>query len=259
MPKFNANLTMLYQELDFMDRFEAAAKAGYKGVEFLFPYAFDKNQLADKLETHRLEQVLHDLPAGDWAGGDRRSNALRPEQVGEFQDAVGQGIEYATTLGCRMLCCLVGTTPEDLPQDQVRATLVENLRFAAGAMEKEGIKLLVEPLNHQDIPGFHLVHTRDTLDVLDEVNHPNIWLQYDIYHMQIMEGNLAATIRENLPRIAHMQLADVPGRHEPGSGEINYANLFRFIDEAGYDGWIGCEYNPQGGTEEGMGWIAPYL
>lgn len=259
MPKFNANLTMLYPELDFLERFEAAAKAGFRGVEYLFPYAYDKNQLADKLETHRLEQVLHNLPAGDWAGGDRRSNALRPEQIGEFQEAVGQGIEYAKTLGCRMLNCLVGVTPDDLPEHMVRDTLVENLRFAAEAMEKEGIKLLVEPLNHQDIPGFHLVHTRDTLDVLDEVNHPNIWLQYDIYHMQIMEGNLSSTVREVLSRIAHMQLADVPGRHEPGTGEINYPNLFRFIDEAGYDGWIGCEYNPKGDTQEGLSWIAPYL
>ena len=259
MPKFNANLTMLYPDLDFLDRFQAAAKAGFKGVEYLFPYAYDKNQLAEKLELHRLEQVLHNLPAGDWAGGDRRSNALRPEQKGEFQDAVGMGIDYAGALGCRMLNCLVGVTPEDLPVDKVRETLVANLRFAAEALQKEGIKLLVEPLNHQDIPGFHLVHSQDTLEIFDSVDHPNIWLQYDIYHMQIMEGNLTRTIRDNLPRIAHMQLADNPGRNEPGTGEINYPNLFRFIDEAGYDGWIGCEYNPQGDTQEGLGWIAPYL
>ena len=259
MPRFNANLTLLYNEVDFLDRFAAAAEAGFKGVEYLFPYAFDKEVLAEKLRTHGLEQVLHDLPAGDWEGGDRRSNALRPEQVGEFQDAVGLGIEYAKTLGCGMLCCLVGTTPEDIPEERVRATLVENLRFAAKALEKEDIRLLVEPLNHQDIPGFHLVHSRDTLEILDEVDHPNIWLQYDIYHMQIMEGNLTRTIRDNLSRIAHMQLADNPGRNEPGTGEINYSNLFRFIDESGYDGWIGCEYKPAGDTRQGMGWIEPYL
>ncbi|MCZ6474134.1 MAG: hydroxypyruvate isomerase [SAR324 cluster bacterium] len=259
MPRFNANLTMLYNEVDFLERFAAAARDGFKGVEYLFPYPYEMNVLVEHLQAHNLNQVLHNLPAGDWAGGDRRSNALRPEQVGEFQDAVGQGIDYAKALGCKMLNCLVGNTPEDLPAQQVRTTLVENLRFAAEAMHTEGIQLLVEPLNHQDIPGFHLVHTQDTLDVLDEVNHPNIWLQYDIYHMQIMEGNLTHTIRENLPRIAHMQLADNPGRNEPGTGEINYSNLFRFIDETGYDGWIGCEYKPAGRTEDGLGWVKPYL
>jgi len=155
--------------------------------------------------------------------------------------------------------CLVGLTPNDVPAQKVRKTLVDNLRFAATAMEKEGIRLLVEPLNDRDIPGFYLVHTQDALQLLEEVNHANLFLQYDIYHMQIMEGNLTRTILDNLPRIAHVQLADNPGRHEPGTGEINFPNLLRFIDEAGYDGWIGCEYRPAGVTEDGLGWLKPYL
>ena len=179
--------------------------------------------------------------------------------MGEFQEGVGQAIEYAKALNCRQLNCLVGKTPQGLSQDKIEGTLVDNLKFAAGALEEEGIRLLVEPLNSQDIPGFHIVHSADALRIFEMVNHDNVWLQYDIYHMQIMEGNLTKTVRENIDRIAHMQLADNPGRNEPGTGEINYTNLFRFIDEAGYDGWIGCEYRPAGVTEEGLGWIEPYL
>jgi hydroxypyruvate isomerase len=258
MPKFNANLTMLYNEVDFLERFAAAARAGFKGVEYLFPYPFDKEVLVEQLGAHGLTQVLHNLPAGDWDAGDR-GVAVFPERVGEFQDGVGLAIEYAKALDCPLVNCLVGLKPEGVPEDKIRATLVDNLRFAAAALEQEGIRLLVEPLNHQDMPGFYLVHTADALRIFDEVGHPNIRLQYDIYHMQIMEGNLTHTIRENLSRIAHLQLADNPGRNEPGTGEINYPNLCRFIDESGYDGWIGCEYKPAGRTEDGLGWIAPYL
>ena len=258
MPKFNANLTMLYNEVEFLERFAAAAASGFSGVEYLFPYPFKKEVLAEHLQAHDLTQVLHNLPAGDWDAGDR-GVAVHPGRVGEFQDGVGLGIEYAQALGCRQLNCLVGLTPEGVAADKVRAALVENLRFAASELDQAGIRLLVEPLNRQDMPGFHLVHTSDALSLFEEVDHANVWLQYDIYHMQIMEGNLTRTIRDNLPRIAHMQLADNPGRNEPGTGEINYPNLLRFIDESGYDGWIGCEYKPAGRTEEGLGWIKPYL
>jgi len=258
MLKFSANLTMMFNEVDFLGRFERAHRAGFKGVEFLFPYAWEKERLAEKLEKHGLEQVLHNLLAGDWAGGERGITCL-PGRVEEFQESVGLAIEYAKALRCPRLNCLIGITPKEVPPEKVRQTLVNNLRFAAAALEKEGISLLVEPLNDQDIPGFYLVHTRDTLQLLEEVNHANLWLQYDIYHMQIMEGNLTKTIRDNLTRIAHIQLGDNPGRHEPGTGEINFPNLFRFIDEAGYDGWIGCEYKPAGITEDGLGWVKPYL
>ncbi|MDH4249032.1 MAG: hydroxypyruvate isomerase [Deltaproteobacteria bacterium] len=258
MPKFNANLTMLYNEVDFLQRFGKAAAAGFKGVEYLFPFAYPAAQLAEELKKHKLEQVLHNLPAGNWDKGER-GIAVLPDRVGEFQEGVGRAIEYAKTLGCKQLNCLVGLTPKNVAADLVHKTLVENLRFAAKALDKEGIRLLVEPLNSQDVPGFHLVHTKDALKVFDEVGHANLWLQYDIYHMQIMEGNLTRAIRDNLKRIAHLQLADNPGRNEPGTGEIHYPNLFRFIDEAGYKGWIGCEYKPAKGTDEGLGWVKPYL
>ncbi len=258
MLKFSANLTMLFKEVDFLNRFERASIAGFKGIEFLLPYEWKAAELAERLDKHGLEQVLFNLPAGDWAGGERGIACL-PGREGEFQEGVGLAINYAKALRCSRLNCLVGITPKEAPPEKVRQTLVDNLRFAATALGKENITLLIEPLNSQDIPGFYLVHTRDSLQLMKEVGHPNIRLQYDIYHMQIMEGNLTKTILDNLPLIAHIQLGDNPGRHEPGTGEINFPNLFRFIDEAGYDGWIGCEYNPAGVTEDGLGWVKPYL
>lgn len=258
MLKFSANLTMMFNEVDFLGRFERASKAGFKGVEFLFPYEWERQELAEKLDKHGLEQVLYNLPAGNWSAGERGIACL-PRRVGEFQEGVGLAIEYAKALRCPRLNCIAGITPKDVPAEKVRQTMVDNLRFAATALEKEGIRLLVEPLNNQDIPEFYLVHTQDALRLLAEVNHPNLWLQYDIYHMQIMEGNLTRTILDNLARIAHIQLGDNPGRHEPGTGEINFTNLLRSIDEAGYDGWIGCEYKPAGVTEDGLEWVRPYL
>jgi len=230
MPKFSANLTMLFNEVDFLSRFEQAAEAGFKGVEYLFPYGWSKEQLVNALGKHGLEQVLHNLPAGDWQAGERGIACL-PGREGEFQEGVGTAIEYAKALKCHRLNCLVGKVPEGVPLQKVRQTLVNNLQFAATALEKENIRLLIEPLNSQDIPGFYLVHTQDALQLFKEVDRPNLWLQYDIYHMQVMEGNLTKTIRNNLSQIMHLQIADNPGRHEPGTGEINYTNLFRLIDE----------------------------
>jgi hydroxypyruvate isomerase len=258
MPRFSANLTMLFNEVDFLNRFERAAKAGFKGVEYLFPYGWSKEQLVNELGRHGLQQVLHNLPAGDWQAGERGIACL-PGREGEFQDGVGKAIEYAKALKCPRLNCLVGKTPQGLSMEKIRQTLVNNLRFAAAAIEKEEIRFLIESLNDRDVPGFYLVHTWEALQLMKEVNHPNLWLQYDIYHMQIMEGNLTKTIQENLGRITHIQVADIPGRHEPGTGEINFINLFRSIDEMGYDGWIGCEYTPAGKTEDGLQWIQPYL
>jgi hydroxypyruvate isomerase len=254
MPQFCANLTMLFNEVEFLDRFEKAGGAGFKGVEYLFPYAWGKEQLAEKLGTHGLTQVLHNLPAGDWNAGERGIACL-PGREAEFQDGVGRAIEYAKALKCSQLNCLAGLTPQNAPAEKVRQTLVANLRFAASALAKEGIRLLVEALNDKDIPGFYLVRTADVLALIQEVGHPNIGIQYDVYHMQIMEGNLTQTIRANLDRIAHIQIADNPGRNEPGTGEINFANLFKAIDAAGYRGWIGCEYKPAGKTEDGLKWL----
>ena len=258
MPKFDANLTMLFTDVDFLDRFERAAQAGFKGVEFLFPYQWGKEELAEKLDKYGLETVLHNLPVGDFAAGERGIACL-PGREGEFQEGVRLAIEYAKALRCPRLNCLVGLTPKETPDEKVRQTVVNNLRFAATALEKEGILLLVEALNKYDFPGFYLTSTQDVLRLFAEVNHANLRLQYDIYHMQVMEGNLTRTILDNIGRIGHIQLADNPGRHEPGTGEINFTNLFQFIDEAGYNGWIGCEYKPTGVTEDGLEWIKPYL
>ena len=257
MPKFAANLSMMFTEIDFLDRFDAAAKAGFKGVEYLFPYDFDKDALAEKLSANGLTQVLHNLPAGDWAAGER-GIGCHPDRVGEFQDGVGRAIDYATTLGCRQINCLAGKAPEGVATEKARETLVGNLKFAAEKLGEAGIKLLLEAINTRDIPGFFVSGTEQSLAILDDVGSDNIAYQYDIYHMQRMEGELANTIQAHLPRIAHLQLADNPGRHEPGTGEINYGFLFGFLDDIGYTGWIGCEYVPAGATEDGLGWFAPY-
>jgi len=258
MPKFAANLTMLFNEVDFLDRFAVAAKAGFRGVEYLFPYAYDKNQLAEKLKTLKLTQVLHNLAAGDWGAGDR-GNACQPARVGEFQDGVGRAIEYATALGCRQLNCLAGIAPAGVAPDALRKTFVENLRFAAVKLKGAGIKLLIEPINTFDIPGFYLCHTTQALEIMNDVGSDNLFLQYDVYHMQRMEGELAANLKKNLSRIAHIQIADNPGRNEPGTGEINYPFLFKHIDQIGYTGWIGCEYKPAATTVASLGWAATYL
>jgi hydroxypyruvate isomerase len=257
MPKFAANLTMMFNEVDFMDRFKAASECGFGGVEYLFPYDFPADDLAEQLNKHQLVQVLHNLPAGDWAAGER-GIACHPERVGEFQDGVGRAIEYATALGCTQINCLAGITPAATTAAQARETLVGNLRFAAEKLGDVGIKLLAEPINTRDIPGFFLHNTDQALELFDAVASDNLYLQYDVYHMQIMEGDLAPTIEAHLKRIAHMQLADNPGRHEPGTGEINYGFLFDFIDALGYQGWIGCEYKPKGETRAGLGWLQEY-
>ena len=254
MPQFAANLTMLFNEQPFMDRFAAASKAGFKAVEYLFPYAFDKTALAKALCDNGLQQVLHNLPAGDWDAGER-GIACHPDRLQEFRDGVGRAIEYAQALGCPQLNCLAGKLPAGVNREQAHATLVTNLKFAAEQLKTAGIKLLIEPINHFDIPGFFLTRTDQAAAVLDEVDSDNLYIQYDIYHAQRMEGELAATMQKYLPRIAHIQLADNPGRFEPGTGEINYAWLFKHIDAIGYRGWIGCEYKPKTSTTEGLGWI----
>ena len=254
MPKFAANLTMLFNEVPFLDRFERAAKAGFKAVEFLFPYPFPAAEIKSRLQANGLQLVLHNLPAGNWDGGERGIACL-PDRVGEFRDGVARAIEYGTALGAPQLNCLAGKAPAGVADASLRETFVGNLRYAAGELKKAGLKLLMEPINTYDIPGFYLNRTRQALDILRDVGSDNLYLQYDIYHMQRMEGELAATIRANLPKIAHLQLADNPGRNEPGTGEIHYGNVFKALDRMGYAGWIGCEYKPATTTEAGLGWL----
>jgi len=257
MPKFTANLSMLFTEVDFLARLAAAARCGFTAVEYLFPYAYPKEQLAETLRKHSLTQVLYNLPAGNWERGER-GIACHADRAGEFQEGVGRAIEYARALDCRLINCLAGIGPESMTLNRSREVLVSNLKWAAPRLGEHGIKLLIEPINTYDIPGFFLTTSAQALEIMRDVNDPNLYLQYDIYHMQMMEGNLADTIRKNLARIAHIQVADVPGRHEPGTGEINYAFLFQHLDKIGYQGWVGCEYKPLAKTEDGLGWLAPY-
>ena len=257
MPKFSANLTMLFTEVDFLDRFAKAATNDFTAVEYMFPYDWPAQQLQEKLRQHNLEQVLFNLPVDGWAAGER-GIACIPGREEEFQENVGRALDYAKVLECPRLNCLAGLTPNGVEQDQVRTTLVENLRFAADEFAKENITLLVEALNSRDMPGFHLVGSKESVDLIKEVDRPNLRFQYDIYHMQRMEGELINTITGLGEIIGHIQLADTPGRHEPGTGEINYENLFKAIDASGYEGWVGCEYIPAADTEEGLGWLAKY-
>jgi hydroxypyruvate isomerase len=254
MPKFAANLTMLFNEAPFLDRFELAAKAGFRAVEFLFPYAWDAQDLRARLDGNGLKLVLHNLPAGDWEAGER-GIACHPARVDEFRAGVGRAIGYAKALGVGQLNCLAGKAPADVDDATLRRTFVDNLRFAATALKQEGLKLLVEPINTFDIPGFYLSRTAQAAAILDEVGADNAFIQYDIYHAQRMEGELAATFDRHQSRIAHVQLADNPGRHEPGTGEINYDFLFAHLDARGYDGWIGCEYKPATTTTAGLSWL----
>ncbi len=257
MPRFCANLTMLYNEQDFLDRFAAAAADGFAGVEYLFPYAYKKEELAERLRQHGLTQALHNLPAGDWAGGERGIACL-PGREGEFRAGVAKAIEYATALGCKQVNCLAGVAPDDTPPAALRRTFVENLRYAAPELAKAGIRLLIEPVNTRDIPGFYLNRSAQAVAIMDEVGSDNLHLQYDFYHTQIMEGDLVTTFRRLKHRIAHVQIADNPGRNEPGTGEIGYPFIFATLDREGYDGWVGCEYKPAAGTSAGLGWFAPY-
>jgi hydroxypyruvate isomerase len=249
---------MLYNERPFPERFAAARADGFSAVEYMFPYPYPKEQLADLLETHGLTQVLHNLPAGNWESGDR-GIACQADRVNEFRDGVGRTIEYATALRCGLVNCLVGIPRPGAAPEAVRETVVGNLRYAAAALEAAGIKLLIEPVNDKDIPGFWLTYADQAIGIIDEVGSDNLFLQYDLYHQSRMAGELMATWRRHRGRIAHIQVADNPGRNEPGTGEINYPFLFAKLDQEGYAGWIGCEYRPANLTSAGLGWAFPYL
>ncbi len=254
MPRFAANLSVLFNELDFMDRFAAAAQAGFAGVECQFPYAYAPEDMAAQLKSHGLMQVLHNLPAGDWAAGER-GIACHPDRIEDFRAGVERAMAYATALGCERVNCLAGIAPADADPGLLRATFLDNLRFAADRLAGAGIRLLVEPINTRDVPGFFLNRSDQAIALIEDTGSSNIWLQYDVYHMQIMEGDLAPIIEKHLDRISHIQISDTPGRHEPGSGEINYPFLFDFLDRIGYRGWVGAEYRPLTTTSEGLGWF----
>lgn len=257
MPKFAANLTMLFNEKPFLERFALAKIGGFKAVEFLFPYAFEASEIKSALDNNALKLVLHNLPAGDWDAGER-GIACHPDRVAEFRSGVAKAIEYASILGVPQLNCLAGKTPEGVDPALIHDTFVGNLQFAAAELKKSGLKLLIEPINTFDIPGFYLSKTVQGIAILDAVAADNAFLQYDIYHAQRMEGELANTIQKYFDRIAHIQLADNPGRNEPGTGEINYSYLFDLLTRLGYTGYIGCEYKPLKTTEAGLHWMGQY-
>ncbi|HSQ72266.1 MAG TPA: 2-oxo-tetronate isomerase [Rubrivivax sp.] len=265
MPQFAANLSMLYQELPFLDRFAAAAQDGFEAVEYLFPYAFDRQDIAARLKAHGLRQVLFNAPPGNWEAGERGLACL-PGRQSEFREAMNLALEYAAALDCPRVHAMAGLAPAGTARETLRATYIDNLRWAAQQAARQQVDVLIEPINTRDIPGFFLNRQDDAHAVVAEVGEPNLKVQMDLYHCQIVEGDVTMKLRQYLPtgRVGHLQVAGVPQRHEPDIGELNHAYLFTVLDELGYDGWVGCEYRPQagarpGGTSEGLGWLQPYL
>lgn len=254
MPKFAANLTMLFTEYPFAERCDRAAAAGFSAVEVLFPYSEDVPALAEALKRHGQELVLFNLPVGDFAAGDR-GMANDPAREREFRDGVARAIEVAAATGCTKVNCLVGLALPDIRVDTQLGTVAERLSWAAEELADAGVSLVVEPLNPYDAPGFLLPNTTEAIAMIDEVGHSNLGLQYDVYHAQRVEGNLTATIGRLIGRIGHVQVADSPDRHEPGTGEINYPYVFEALDAAGYDGWVSLEYRPLHQTEHSLGWL----
>lgn len=253
MPKFAANLSMLFTEYDFIDRFSAAASAGFAGVEYLFPYAYEAAQLHDALDSNGLTQVLFNLPPGDWDAGERGLAAL-PGREDEFKDSVAKALHYAQTLDCPRLHAMAGLMPDGADVDAYFETYVSNLRYAAKELAMVDKTLLIEPINPRDIPRFFLNHQEVAREVVERVGEPNLKVQFDAYHCQIVQGDLTRTLEAQFPRIGHIQIAGVPDRHEPDIGEVNYPWLFERLDDLGYDGWIGCEYRPRGNTLDGLAW-----
>lgn len=275
MPRFAANLSLLYPEREFTDRFAAAARDGFRGVEFLFPYAHEAGQLAALLQRHGLQQVLFNAPPGDWDAGERGIACL-PGREGEFREGIKRAIAYARVLGCPRIHVMAGVPPADAEPAALRATYIANQRHAAALAAPHGIALLIEPINGRDMPGYFLQRQEDAhalaLEIAegagpaDEGRQGQVRVQMDLYHCQIAEGDVATKLRRYLPtgRVGHLQIAGVPERHEPDVGELHYPYLFRLIDALGYAGWIGCEYRPargavDGGTSAGLGWLAPWI
>lgn len=254
MPRFAANLSMLFTEVPFLDRFGRAARAGFQAVEVQFPYEAPAAAIRERLDEHRLRMVLHNLPGGDTAAGER-GIACHPGRIEEFRAGVATAIAYGTALGVPQLNCLAGIAPAGVDDATLRRTFVENLRYAAPRLQAAGLKLLIEPINNFDVPGFWLNNTPKAISVIDEVGSDNLFVQYDVYHAQRYEGELAATLSKYLPHIAHVQIADNPGRNEPGTGEINYPFLFAHLRRIGYTGDVGAEYKPAGATEAGLAWL----
>ncbi len=257
MTRFAANLNFLFTEVPFLERFALARRHGFEAVEYPFPYDYPEEALAERLREHGLTQALINLPAGDWTAGER-GIACHPGRTAEFREGVADAIRYARALDCPRANCLAGILPAGVAAEEGRAALVENLRYAGTAFREAGLQLLLEPINTRDIPGFFVTMSAQALALREAVGDGLVGLQYDAYHMQIMEGDLARTVEEALGAIGHIQIADNPGRHEPGTGEVNYPFFLRHLDAIGYDGWVGCEYTPATTTEAGLAWLRDY-
>lgn len=253
MPRFAANLSMMFNEHDFLDRFAAAAAAGFKAVEYLFPYDFEPRDISARLEDHDLTQALFNMPPGDWSKGERGMAAL-PSRKREFREAVQTAIDYAAVIRTPLLHMMAGNAPA---QDKAaRASYRENLEYAADMTAKAGVGLVIEPINSRDMPDYFLNDFNMAVDLINDLGHPNLRLQYDVYHRQILHGDVLKSLEALMPVIAHVQIASVPLRHEPGTGELNDFFIFEALDRLGYAGFIGCEYRPAGGTVQGLGWMA---
>jgi hydroxypyruvate isomerase len=257
MPRFAANLTMMFNEVPFLDRFGAARRAGFSAVEFLFPYDFAAADIKTELERHELTLVLFNMPAGNWSAGDR-GLACHPAAVPQVRSGVATAVEYATALGCRQIHLMAGIRPHGVTEGEMYDTYLANVRYAAAELARHDMTLLVEAINTRDIPGFYLNTSSQAFDLMEAAAASNVRFQYDVYHMQIMEGDLATTLKTHLARIGHIQIADPPARNEPGTGEINYPFLFDWLDQIGYTGWIGCEYRPRSTTTDGLGWFSKW-
>ena len=253
MINFAANLSMMFTESDFMKRFQLASQKGFKGVEYLFPYDYKKEDIKNELEKNNLKQILFDFPAGDFASGDR-GIAIFPDRKSEFQEGVHKALEYATFLDCKRLTVLVGINDGRFSDKELNDTLIENVSYASEQTIDRDITVLVEGLNLIDAPNYFVSNTNHCKEIIDAVDRKNVKIQYDIYHMQIMEGDILRTFENNKSQIGHIQIADNPGRNEPGTGELNYSNIFSFLDK-NYDGWIGCEYNPKKSTDDSLSWM----
>lgn len=258
MPRLAANLNYLFNEVDLLERFEAAAQAGFRGVEYQFPYEYDERELAQALRAERLEMVLMNLPAGDIRAGDA-GIGCDPARVEEFREGVEKGIAYARALGCPRLNCLAGIAPPAVGVDVLRETFVENLRFAAARLAAADVQLLIEPINTRDRPGFFLSRTTEAIEIIEETGADNLYLQFDVYHVQVMQGDVVNNFDRHREHVRHVQIADNPGRHEPGTGELNFPFILSAIDDLGYRGWVSCEYAPSSSTEESLGWAREFL
>ena len=254
MPRFAANLTLLFNEVPFLDRFALAARAGFAGVEFLFPYEYATQDITDRLAAHALQNVLFNMPPGDWAAGERGIAAL-PGREEEFRCGLEKAIAYAKALGTPRLHAMAGIRPEDADSAQMHATYLANLRLACAEAARHGITVLIEPINTRDMPGYFLNTQAQAHAIREEIGAPNLKVQMDFYHVQIMECDIAMKLRRWLPHIGHIQIAGVPERNEPDTGEISYGYLFQLMDQLGYAGWVGCEYRPARSTAEGLGWM----